>query len=158
MSRLTRRTLIASVAVAGGGAGCLDSLRAGAGRAGPATPLPNETVALPDGPKSPPERPSTLSVDSVREFALLYEYRYAYNTLWRDDDSAVSLSCHVLDATAFDRVYRVAVSCSGHAETEARSVPDASGPTPVRDEWPERTVTYLVDEDSVIRQAGPPTE
>lgn len=156
MSRQTRRTLLASVALAAGGAGCLDSLGSGPGRAGPSTPLPNRTVALPDGPKTPPERPASLSADSARELALLYEYRFVYNTLWRNDDSAVTLSCRVVDTSAFDHGYRVTVSCRGYAETEARSVPDASGPTPVRDEWPERTVTYLVDEDSVIRQTGAP--
>lgn len=146
MSRQTRRSLLATVGVGIASAGCLNAISPSGSTTGSPTPLPNNRVSLPDGPKSPPEHPTALSVDSVREFVLLYEYRFVYNSLWRSDETAVSISCQVDDARSVDVGYSVTVTCSGRAETEA------DGNTPIQDEWPRRTVTYLVDEDSVVRE------
>lgn len=150
MSRQTRRSLLAGAAVLAGGAGCVDALRSRGAPSGDGTPtpLPDRTVSLPDGPKDVPAHPEALTEDAVREFALLFEYRYAYNELWQSADSTVSLSCQVLATESVADHVAVTVRSEGSAETAA-----ADG-TPDRDEWSARVVTYRVDEDSVIRESA----
>ncbi|WP_313691220.1 hypothetical protein [Halorarum halobium] len=115
------------------------------------TPLPDRTVAFPAGPKDRPERPEELTAESAREFVRTHEYRYAYNQLWTNEHSDVSLACEIDGAANTSVGWRVVVSCTGHSNTGGESTGSATA-TVVHADWSDANVVYWVDEDSLIRE------
>ncbi|SFR86933.1 hypothetical protein SAMN05216559_0284 [Halomicrobium zhouii] len=115
------------------------------------TPPPNRTVELPEGPKERPERPETLTEDSVGEFVKTHEYRYAYNGLWYSEHSEVTLDCTLHGVTERDGWFEATVSCSGSSNTGG----PAEGTEAVTEliaDWSTLTYVYYVDENSLIRE------
>lgn len=126
-------------------AGCL-----GADSGSPsATPLPPGTVEYPDGPKEPPERPATLSESAVREYVQTVEYRYAYNSLWVNEYTDVTLDCRVdaVNETAWG--YESVVTCTGHSNTDVPATATAT-PGPHAD-WFTQSFRYRVSENATHR-------
>lgn len=120
-----------------------------------ATPLPDRTVALPTGPKDPPERPESLTLETAQSYVREFEYRYVYNELWYHESTEVTLSCEVVDARELDVGYEVVVSCTGYSNTGDDS--DSNGTvTMVHADYFTQVYTYRLDEDSLVRR--PATE
>lgn len=116
-----------------------------------AAPLPDETVSLPDGPKTAPDRPSELDADSVAEYVRTYEYRYVYNSLWYSDDSNVNLECEVDGVEEIPAGWRAVVTCTGYSNTRGEATGTATA-TELHADWFTQTFVYYVDEDSVVRE------
>lgn len=146
MRRRTYLRLLGLPAGVGLLSGC--SGRFGASENGTRTPLPDETVDFPSGPKEPPERPASLTEATAREYVREYERRYVYNELWTNEDSVVGVACEGERVEYVGVGYRVVVSCRGQSKTGG-SDPNA---TVVYGDWFETTRTYLVDDDSLIRR------
>ncbi|MEZ3116781.1 hypothetical protein RYH80_12755 [Halobaculum sp. MBLA0147] len=119
--------------------------------AGPATPLPNETVSLPEGPKVAPERPSELTAETVRRYARTFEYRYVYNALWYDEYSDVSADCEVDTVERVDVGWKAVVTCTAYSNTGGPTDGTAS-PTELHADWFTQSFTYLIDENSTVRR------
>lgn len=117
----------------------------------PGTPLPNTTVELPDGPKERPERPETLTRDSVAEYAETFEYRYVYNSLWYNQYSNVSVTCELESVGQVDVGWKAVVSCTAYSNTGGPATGTES-PTVVHADWFTQTFTYLIDENSTVRR------
>ncbi|MEF8774049.1 MAG: hypothetical protein V5A23_00260 [Halobacteriales archaeon] len=115
------------------------------------SPLPEETVSLPDGPKTAPEPPAEMDAESVREYVRTYEYRYAYNSLWYSDNSNVNLDCEVDDVEEISAGWRAVVTCIGYSNTGGEA-PGTATATELHADWGTQTFVYYVDEDSVIRE------
>ncbi|MFB6304571.1 MAG: hypothetical protein ABEH47_05350 [Haloferacaceae archaeon] len=116
----------------------------------PATPPPAGSVDLPDGPKDPPERPSRLTASTVREYVRTYEYRYAYNSLWVNEHTEVTLDCRVDDVTERSWGYEAVVTCTGYSNTR---VPENSTATPgPHADWFTQSYRYLVSENATHRR------
>ena len=140
-----RPALVAVLVVALTTAGCVST-----GLGTPtATPLPSGSVDFPDGPKEPPERPPTLNRSSVRDYVRTYEYRFAYNSLWVNQYSHVSLDCETESVTAKPWGYEAIVTCSGHSDTDVPSDVTAT-PVPHYD-WFTQSFRYRVSESTVHR-------
>jgi hypothetical protein len=82
-----------------------------------APPAPSGTIDVSDGPKEPPERPPTLNESSVREYVRSYEYRIAYNSLWVNENTTVTLDCRVDDVTERPWGAQAVVTCTGSSKT-----------------------------------------
>jgi hypothetical protein len=119
----------------------------------PVTDLTGESVELPDGPKKRPERPATLNESSVRAYVHTFEYRYAYNSLWVNERSEVTLECEVeaVNETAYG--YEALVTCSGYSgPDESYTGNETDTPTPVpHADWFNQTYRY-VDGDTTLRE------
>jgi hypothetical protein len=114
-----------------------------------ATPAQSGAIDLPDGPKERPNRPSTLNASSVREYVRTYEYRYAYNSLWVNEYTDVSLDCRVDDVRRRDGGYEAVVTCTGYSNTD---VPANSTHTPgPHADWFTQSFRYYVSEDTTLR-------
>ncbi|MFC7229381.1 hypothetical protein N0B31_18420 [Salinirubellus salinus] len=120
----------------------------------PVTDLTGEPVTFPDGPKERPERPPTLNESSVREYVRAFEYRYAYNALWVNERSQVTLECEVdaVNETAYG--YEALVTCSGYSgPDESYTGNGTDTPTPVpHADWFTQTYRYRVDSDTTLRE------
>jgi hypothetical protein len=113
------------------------------------TSLPPGDATFPDGPKEPPARPSTLNASSVHEYVRTYEYRYAYNSLWVNEYTDVSLDCRVDDVSERSWGYEAVVTCTGHSDTD---VPENATATPgPHADWFTRTYRYRVSVDATRR-------
>lgn len=118
----------------------------------PATePTPAGEIDFPDGPKSPPERPDELTRETVREYVLMYERRYAYNALYENEYTEVSLTCEVLSVDAADPGYRAVVRCSGYSNTGGPDEGTATA-TEVHADWGSRRFVYRVTAASTTRR------
>ncbi|WP_248897049.1 hypothetical protein [Haloplanus halobius] len=107
-------------------------------------------VDFPDGPREPPARPATLSASSVREYVETYEYRYAYNSLWINEYSEVTLDCRVDNVTQRSSGYEAVVTCTGYSNT---NVPENSTLTPgPHADWFTQSYRYRVTETATRRQ------
>lgn len=115
------------------------------------TPPPNRTVEFPDGPKERPERPETLTEESVGEFVKTHEYRYAYNQLWYNEHSEVHLDCELQSVTERDGWYEVTVSCTGYSNTGGETSGNETA-TELHADWFTQTFVYSLDENSLIRE------
>lgn len=137
---------IALVAIALATAGCV-----GTPTGTPtATPLPPGSVDFPDGPKEPPERPPTLNASSVTAYVSAYEYRYAYNSLWINEHTDVTLDCRVDSSMERSWGYEAVVTCTGYSNT---NVPENSTATPgPHADWFTQSFRYLVSEDATHRR------
>jgi len=114
-----------------------------------ATLQPGE-IDVPDGPKAPPDRPSTLNESSVREYVRTYEYRYAYNSLWINEYTNVSLDCRVDDVTRREWGYETVVTCTGYSNTGVPANATAtSGP---HADWFTQSYRYRVSAAATQRQ------
>lgn len=125
--------------------------------AGPATPLPNETVSLPEGPKVAPERPAELTAETVRRYAHTFEYRYVYNALWYDEYSDVTADCEVDTVERVDVGWQAIVTCTAYSNTGGPTDGTAS-PTELHADWFTQSFTYLIDENSTVRREGTDAE
>jgi hypothetical protein len=114
------------------------------------TSLPGGTPTLPDGPKERPERPATLNRSSVREYVRAFEYRYAYNSLWVNEYTEVTLECTVRSVNRTGYGYEAVVTCTGYSNT---NVPTESTLTPgPHADWFTQVYRYRVDEDTTQRE------
>ena len=117
----------------------------------PESPRDDGTPSFDDGPKQPPDRPETLTLESAREFAKTREYRHAYNGLWMNEHSEVHLDCEVLDAREVDARYEVVVSCTGYSNTGGDAT-GTSSPTVVHADYFTQVYTYVIGEDTLRRR------
>ena len=121
-----------------------------------ATPLPQGSVDVPDGPKEPPERPAVLNESSVREYVRAIEYRVAYNSLWINEYTDVTLACRVDDVSERPWGYEAVVTCTGHADT---NVPENATATPgPHADWFTQSFRYRVGENATHRHQIEPRE
>jgi hypothetical protein len=146
----SRLGLAALLAVALASAGCVGT----APGTPTATPLPPGSVDLPDGPKDRPERPSALNESSVREYVGAYEYRYAYNSLWINEHTDVTLDCRVDDVSERPWGYEAVVTCTGHSDTTGPANSTAT-PGPHAD-WFTQSFRYRVSDDATHRRGVEP--
>jgi len=116
---------------------------------GTATPLPPGSVDFPDGPKAPPERPSSLTESTVRNYVRAHEYRYAYNSLWVNEHSDVELDCRVDSVADRQWGYEAVVTCTGYSNTDP---PEDSTATPgPHADWFTQSFRYRVSENATHR-------
>lgn len=113
----------------------------------PPTPLPAGQVELPPGPYDRPERPPTLNRTAARAYARTYEYRFAYNSLWRSEHTDVNLACRVERLTERGWGYEVLVTCSGHSDTDP---PETDSPE-IHADWFDQTFRYHISENATHR-------
>lgn len=123
------------------------------------TPIPDGDVDVPAGPETEPTHPDNLDRETVSTFATAYEYGIVYNSLWEGEDSTVSVSCDVHDATETAVGWKVVVSCRGYAEIGGGPKENGTGTTtPLHADYFREYYTYLVDEDSVVRRESTAAE
>jgi hypothetical protein len=148
----TAAVVLLALALALATAGCV-----GTGTATPtATPLPPGSVDFPDGPKEPPERPAALNRSSVREYVETFEYRVAYNSLWINEYTEVTLACRVDDVSERPWGYEAVVTCTGHSDTD---VPANATATPgPHGDWFTQSFRYRVGENATHRHQVDPRE
>jgi len=113
-------------------------------------PRSDTEVEWPDGPKERPERPDEWTEATASEFVKTHEYRYAYNSLWYDDTSDVSLECETQGSEPAGDGYEVQVSCTGYSNSEV-TVEEGGTPVEQHADWFTQTFTYYVDDDSIVR-------
>jgi hypothetical protein len=114
-----------------------------------ATPLPRGSVDFPDGPKAPPERPTVLNGSAVREYVRALEYRVAYNSLWINEYTDVTLSCRVDGVSEQPWGYEAVVTCTGYSDT---NVPENATATPgPHADWFTQSFRYRVGADATHR-------
>jgi hypothetical protein len=106
----------------------------------PTAPPQSGGVDLSEGPKEPPERPPTLNDSSVREYVRTYEYRVAYNSLWVNENSTVTLDCRVDDVTERSGGYEAVVTCTGSSRTNGLNA-----------DWFTQSYRYRVSEAALDR-------
>ncbi len=110
---------------------------------------PTGTVDFADGPKEPPPRPSALNASSVREYVRTHEYRHAYNSLWVNGYTEVTLDCRVGDVGRRAWGYEAVVTCTGSSNTR---VPENATVTPgPHADWFTRSYRYRVSETATER-------
>lgn len=148
-----RRTLLlrlGQVATVGLLAGC--TAEPDPGRVGEHT-TPTGGRDFPDGPKSPPDRPDSLTEESVGEHVREYERRYVYNQLWMGEGSTVGVTCNIDDVEATDDGYRVDVNCTGSAKKANGTPATENGTTTaIIADYFKTPIVYFVDEDTTIRR------
>jgi len=119
-----------------------------------ATPLPPGSVDFPDGPKKPPARPDLLNASSVREYVRTVEYRVAYNSLWINEYTEVTLACRVDTVSEQPWGYEAVVTCTGYSNT---NIPEnvtgnaTATPGPHAD-WFTQSFRHRVSETATHRQ------
>ncbi|WP_338738696.1 hypothetical protein [Haloplanus salilacus] len=119
------------------------------GSPGSATATPTGTVDFPDGPKDQPARPSAPDESSVREYVRTHEYRYAYNSLWINAYTDVTLDCRVDDVSRRSWGYEAVVTCTGYSNTD---VPENATATPgPHADWFTQTYRYRVSDGATER-------
>lgn len=147
-SRLVRSAVLVLVLVTAGCAGAPADGSTATDTPTDASP-PSGDVDFPDGPKERPDRPSTLNASAVREYVRTYEYRYAYNSLWINEFTEVTLDCRVDDVRRRDGGYEAVVTCTGYSNTR---VPENATLTPgPHVDWFTQSFRYYVSEDATLR-------
>ena len=120
-----------------------------------ATPLSSGDIDFPNGPEEPPERPAVLSESSVREYVRVFEYRLAYNSLWINEYTEVTLACRVDDVSERPWGYEAVVTCTGYSNTgvpENATTAEETTPTPgPHADWFTQSFRYRVSEDVMRR-------
>lgn len=113
-------------------------------------PPPTGSVDFPEGPKERPERPSRLMTSAVREYVETHEYRFAFNALWTNEYSEVSLDCRVDSVTRREWGAEAVATCTGYSNTH---VPTESTHTPVpHADWFTQSFRYRVSETATTRE------
>lgn len=111
---------------------------------------------MPPGPMEPPERPAVLNETSVREYVRAFEYRIAYNSLWINEYTNVTLACRVDDVSERPWGYEAVVTCTGHSYTNVpENATATSGP---HGDWFTQSFRYRVSEDATHRDQVDPRE
>ena len=119
-----------------------------------ATPLPSGSVDFPDGPKELPARPEVLNASSVGEYVRTVEYRVAYNSLWINEYTDVTLACRVDTVSEQPWGYEAVVTCTGYSNTNVPENVTENGtatPGPHAD-WFTQSFRYRVSETATHRQ------
>jgi hypothetical protein len=119
-----------------------------------ATPLPSGSVDFPDGPKELPARPEVLNASSVREYVRTVEYRVAYNSLWINEYTDVTLACRVDTVSEQPWGYEAVVTCTGYSNTDVPENVTENGtatPGPHAD-WFTQSFRYRVSETATHRR------
>ncbi|MFB6281392.1 MAG: hypothetical protein ABEH40_05190 [Haloferacaceae archaeon] len=149
--------LLVVLATAGCGGPGTDASTTTAGAGTPAvTPLPQGSVDVPDGPKAPPERPDRLNRSSVREYVRTFEYRIAYNSLWINEYTEVTLACRVDSVSERSWGYEAVVTCTGHSNTD---VPENATATPgPHGDWFTQSFRYRVSGNATHRRQVDPRD
>lgn len=140
------------LAATGGGvgvalSGCLEGSlrpRGGGDEFEPHDPQPSDPPDLPPGPEDAPERPSTITVETVGEYVVAFEYAYAYNTLHCGDLQVID----VASDSAFERETDHGVYAFGAATGYARC---GSGPEPEHVDHGPPPFEWAVGEEHVVR-------
>lgn len=115
-----------------------------------ATPLPARSVDFPDGPKEPPERPTSLNRSAVRQYVKTFEYRIVYNTLWVNEYTEVSLACRIDEVSKQSWGYEAVVTCTGYSNTD---IPKNTTQTPgPHADWFTQSYQYRVNENTTHRR------
>lgn len=143
--RPARLALIAALVLGLTTTGCLST---GLGTPTP-TPLPSGSVDFPDGPKEQPDRPVILNQSSVREYVNSYEYRLAYNRLWINQYTEVTLDCQVESVTEQPWGFEAVVTCTGHSNTDVPE--DATVTRGPHYDWFTQSFLYRVSEGATHR-------
>jgi hypothetical protein len=85
----------------------------------------------------------------VREYVRAHEYRYAYNSLWINEYTEVTLDCRVDDVTRRSWGYEAVVTCTGYSNTD---VPEDATATPgPHADWFTQSFRYRVSEGATER-------
>jgi len=141
---MDRRSLITAL---GGsllaGTGCLGrpSPDSGDTDAAPTTtPLPPGDIDFPDGPKARPQRPSSLTESTAREYVKDHEYRYVYNSLWMGQYTEVTLDCRIDGSSRQEWGFEVIVTCTGYSNMEPPE--NETGTAGVHADWFTQTYRY----------------
>jgi hypothetical protein len=157
----TRRAVLRSAAVALGGvaAGCVAPSGGGAdgsaatasesatGRQTTAEPTPTPDTGTyadaPSGPEPYPDRPSSPTVESVRQYAKYFEYARAYNKLHEPDAEEVNVEASAAYDVAGDGGHYAVAKCTGYANYEDGLHAD----------WGQLPALYFVTENLTVRVA-----
>jgi len=106
-----------------------------------------------EGPKERPERPDELTASSATDYARIFEYRRAYNSLWMGEGTDLDLSCEAHDVEAVDGGYDVLISCTGYANGGGEPEPNSTATTtPIHADWFTQYFVYRVTEDGTERR------
>jgi hypothetical protein len=120
------------------------------------TPLPGGSVDVPDGPMEPPGRPAVLNDSAVGEYVRAVEYSVAYNSLWLNEYTDVTLACRVDAVSERPWGYEAVVTCTGYSDTD---VPENATATPgPHADWFTQSFRYRVGEDATHRGGVDPRE
>ena len=92
----------------------------------------------------------------MRAYVGAYEYRVAYDSLWTNEYTDVTLACRVDDVAERPWGYEAVVTCTGHSETNVPANSTAK-PAPHAD-WFTRSFRYRVSEDATHRDEVDPRE
>jgi hypothetical protein len=111
---------------------------------------------VPDGPVEVPARPPVLNDSSVRAYVLDVEYAVAYNSLWINEYTTVTLDCRVDDVSERRWGYQAVVTCTGYSNTDVPATATAT-PGPHAD-WFTQSFRYRVGEDATHREGIDPRE
>ena len=93
---------------------------------------------------------------SVRDDVHSHEYRYAYNSLWFNEHSAVTLDCRVDGVTERSWGYEAVVTCTGYSNTDLP--PDSTAEPAPHADWFTQSFRYLVSEDATHRRSVEPRD
>jgi hypothetical protein len=69
----------------------------------------------PDGPKSYPDRPDSLSPETISSYVREFEYARVYNSLYESDAETVSVDCTGMYDTAARGGHYALAACTGYA-------------------------------------------
>jgi hypothetical protein len=95
------------------------------------------------------------SESSVREYVRVFEYRLAYNSLWINEHTEVTLACRVDDVSERPWGYEAVVTCTGYSNTgtpENATATEKTTPTPgPHADWFTQSFRYRVSDDVTRR-------
>ena len=81
-----------------------------------------------------------MNASSVHEYVGSYEYRIAYNSLWVNENSTVTLACRVDGVTEQPWGHEAVVTCTGSSETNG-----------LNGDWFTQSYRYRVSETALNR-------
>lgn len=85
----------------------------------------------------------------MREYVRAFEYRYAYNSLWVNEYTEVTLECTVRSVNRTGYGYEAVVTCTGYSNTELPE--NATGTPAPHADWFTQTYRYRVDGNATLR-------
>lgn len=121
-----------------------------------ATPLPQGSVGVPDGPKESPEHPVTVNESAVRRYVKTFEYRIVYNSLWVNEHTDVTLACRVDNVSKRSWGYEAVVTCTGYSNTDVPQNGTATAGSHA--DWFTQSFQYRVSGNATHRHRVDPRE